>query len=385
MLSHFSVKNYKCLADVSLPLTPIHVLIGQNDTGKTSLLKAIESACRVARLGTTEGTDVTELYPGEWSGRELVWQGAKFSTVQYTLHFDERTRFRVVNEQANIGIQFKPVRTSTDESFVREAIVYHLQLDDGRVPHQENAADRQGVLQRTIGIRRLGSVFPYRLRPNHMSQPSVLRPSTEYTLDEDGFGLPTLLDELKDYDVERFLAVQSEFAKHFPQFLRIRLENAIGWERTVVNGYTQLVRGQSIGKQVWLRTKDGEIRLQQASDGAVLLLGFLALIHSPDPPKLLLLEEVENGIHPKRLIEVAKLLRQFVKRDINSPQIIMTTHSPYLLSEFQPEEVTLMRRQPDGSAKAFPLRDAPHIRERMGDGFYLGELWYNLNEEDLLK
>lgn len=100
---------------------------------------------------------------------------------------------------------------------------------------------------------------------------------------------------------------------------------------------------------------------------------------------MLLIEEPENGIHPKRLIEVAKLLRQFVEREENAPQIIMTTHSPYLLSEFQPEEVTLMRRQPDGSAKAFPLRDAPHIHERMGDGFYLGELWYNLNEEDLLK
>ena len=69
----------------------------------------------------------------------------------------------------------------------------------------------------------------------------------------------------------------------------------------------------------------------------------------------------------------------------NAPQIIMTTHSPYLLSQFQPEEVTLMRRQPDGSAKAVPLRDAKHIKERMGDDFYLGELWYNLDEEELLK
>ena len=100
---------------------------------------------------------------------------------------------------------------------------------------------------------------------------------------------------------------------------------------------------------------------------------------------MILIEEPENGIHPKRLIEVAKLLRQFVEREENAPQIIMTTHSPYLLSQFQPEEVTLMRRQPDGSAKAFPLRDAKHIKERMGDDFYLGELWYNLDEEELLK
>ena len=33
-----------------------------------------------------------------------------------------------------------------------------------------------------------------------------------------------------------------------------------------------------------------------------------------------------------------------------------------------------------------PLRDAPHIDERLGDGeFYLGELWYNLDEEELFQ
>ena len=39
-LSRFGVKNYKCLGDIDIPLTPIHVLIGQNDAGKTSLLEA---------------------------------------------------------------------------------------------------------------------------------------------------------------------------------------------------------------------------------------------------------------------------------------------------------------------------------------------------------
>ena len=37
-----------------------------------------------------------------------------------------------------------------------------------------------------------------------------------------------------------------------------------------------------------------------------------------------------------------------------------------------------------GAARARPLRDAPHIHERMGeDQFYLGELWYNLSENEL--
>ena len=65
-----------------------------------------------------------------------------------------------------------------------------------------------------------------------------------------------------------------------------------------------------------------------------------------------------------------------------APQIVFTTHSPYVLSFFQPEEVTFMSRGDDGAVRARPLREAPNIRERL-EGFYLGELWYNLSEQEL--
>ena len=38
----------------------------------------------------------------------------------------------------------------------------------------------------------------------------------------------------------------------------------------------------------------------------MLFLGLLALIHSPEPPKLLLIEEPEKGVYPKRLEEVIR-------------------------------------------------------------------------------
>ena len=31
-LSRFGVKNYKCLGEIDIPLTPIHVIIGENDS-----------------------------------------------------------------------------------------------------------------------------------------------------------------------------------------------------------------------------------------------------------------------------------------------------------------------------------------------------------------
>ena len=83
--------------------------------------------------------------------------------------------------------------------------------------------------------------------------------------------------------------------------------------------------------------------------------------------------------------EIVKLLREVVAGTPVSarPQLILSTHSPYLLSFFAPEEVTLMSRQPSGGVCALPMRDAPNIKERMDSEFYLGELWYNLSEEEL--
>ena len=202
------------------------------------------------------------------------------------------------------------------------------------------------------------------------------------------FNLATLLDDILGYDAEAFLSIRRQFCHLFPQFKTVRLESEIGVTRGFMpDGTPSFGRGN--GKAIYFNTKSGKtIRAQQASDGAILLLGFLALAHLPEPPNLLLIEEPENGIYPKRLGEVIKLLKELVNRTegVRFPQIIMSTHSPYVLSHFEPEEVTFLSRppgDPDGPVRARPLRDAPNIEERMGDGFYLGELWYNLTEEEL--
>jgi hypothetical protein len=72
---------------------------------------------------------------------------------------------------------------------------------------------------------------------------------------------------------------------------------------------------------------------------------------------------------------------------VRFPQIILTTHSPYVLSFFEPEEVTFLSRErdePGAAVRARPLRDVPDIRKRLAeDELYLGELWYNFTEEEL--
>ena len=206
-------------------------------------------------------------------------------------------------------------------------------------------------------------------------------------MDPDGFGLATLLDDILGYDPELFLALRRDFCEFFPQFKSVRIETQEALRRRFnITGQHQT--STENGKGIFFETHEGRaIRAQQASDGAILFLGLLALIHSPEPPKLLLIEEPEKGVYPKRLEEVIRLIRRLHDAPAGraAPQIIMTTHSPYLLTSFHPDEVTLMaRRNGTGPVQARPLRDAPNIEERLGNGeFYLGELWYNLSEEEL--
>ncbi len=208
-------------------------------------------------------------------------------------------------------------------------------------------------------------------------------------METDGFGLGTLLDDILGFNPKVFLAIQEEFCQFFPQFRGVRIKTEYGIHLEIqADGLPR--SSVSPGKGIYFDSRaGGSVRARHASDGAILFLGFLALAHMPDPPNLLLIEEPENGVYPKRLGQVIELLKQLVHRTegVRFPQIVLTTHSPYVLSFFAPEEVTLLSRdadRPDSPVRARPLRDAPDIKARMAeDELYLGELWYNFTEKEL--
>jgi hypothetical protein len=220
-----------------------------------------------------------------------------------------------------------------------------------------------------------------------MATPATFSEERKFRIDPDGYGLATLLDDILSFDPEEFVALRKRFCTLFPQFKSVRLSTEYAVRRAVRPDGLHTANVAE-GKAIYFESHSGAIRAQHASDGAVLLLAFLAVAHLPEPPGLLLIEEPENGIYPERLEQVIGLLKELVQGSDGKPfpQIVMTTHSPYVLSHFKPEEVTFLSRppdDPDGPVRARPLRDAPNIRERMGSEFYLGELWYNLSEEEL--
>jgi hypothetical protein len=126
----------------------------------------------------------------------------------------------------------------------------------------------------------------------------------------------------------------------------------------------------------------------RVSDGVKICTFFAALTWHPRPPKTILVEEPENGIHPKMLAEVVDLLRGLSVGKIgpHACQVIVTTHSPYLLDCIDPktEQVLVFRREADGN-RTVDKPDMDKLQVWLDEDFGLGEIWSNEKEDGLIE
>ena len=102
--------------------------------------------------------------------------------------------------------------------------------------------------------------------------------------------------------------------------------------------------------RLWIRQKDQtEFDATHASDGLLYFTGLAMHVLLARPGVPLFIEEPENGIHPRRLHELVELMRKAVTE--HGCQIVMATHSPVLLNEFrdEPESIILFRRGARGT------------------------------------
>jgi predicted ATPase len=198
-----------------------------------------------------------------------------------------------------------------------------------------------------------------------------------------GFGLAQLLDDVVGDDIRRYSAIEDDFRRVFPDVERIAIHTTKAYRvRDRANDEVEQLSQQD-GRGIYFVMKRGQFRLRaaHASDGMLFVLAYLALRHSPQSPSLLLLEEPENGIHPQRLKDLMSILRELVAESSRT-QVIMTTHSPYLVDLFKPEEVTLCFRDEYGDVRTQRLDESPIVNKRMKT-FTLGEIWSA--EEDVVR
>lgn len=127
---------------------------------------------------------------------------------------------------------------------------------------------------------------------------------------------------------------------------------------------------------------------QAVSEGTLLALGLLTMLHEVSPPQetdrstVVLLDDIDRGLHPDAQLELIKLLRELA--ELKDLQIVMTTHSPYIVDALAPQEVCVLALDETGTTRARMLSEIPGA-DRYRGMLSTGQLWSSQGESWVLE
>ena len=116
----------------------------------------------------------------------------------------------------------------------------------------------------------------------------------------------------------------------------------------------------ALGESLFMLKENGrEFPAPVLSDGTLRFAALAATFFQPDMPRLVTIEEIENGLHPSRLRLLLELLRSQAER--REVQVIATTHSPRLLEWLEEDEYATTffcgRDEETGATEIRPLTE----------------------------
>jgi predicted ATPase len=116
------------------------------------------------------------------------------------------------------------------------------------------------------------------------------------------------------------------------------------------------------------RDTDAYFNAHALSDGTLRFICLVTLLLQPQVPAVVVVDEPELGLHPYAVTLLASLLRAASKR----AQVIVSTQSVSLVNQFEPEDIVVVDRGPQGSE--FRRLTTTEIAQWLEE-YSLGELW----------
>lgn len=336
------VQNYGCIRRVTLLLSPLHALIGPNDSGKSTVLRAVRTAAQFA-AGRFEGT------PGSWVPFDPMFD-PKTPDAEVSLRFPDGLAYAIRNldgthelyESLSVG-QDEVARGSGARLWNQLGLLHRNDVPEAATDHV--ATVRTRITQATM----------VRFDPDSLRVPAPLIPESHGIAfaDERGAGLASVFDAIINRDSESFARIQAGVRKLFPSVSKVGLINTSESHKEIA---VTLTDGTRVGAKAM-------------SEGLLYYLGFAA-VQYVDGSRLFLIEEPENGLHPARISEVMRVLREMSK----TSQVVIATHSPLVVNELEGHEASVLTRRPGEGTRAELLKNVPRFEEATRV-YQLGEFW----------
>jgi predicted ATPase len=409
MLTRIQARHYRCLRYIDQRLEPFQILVGANATGKTTFLDVVNFLSELVSSGvesavrnrSTSPKDLTWNRTGD--GFELAIEAEFPETLRSLLAHSDFTHvryevgIRTDIDGEGVGISDERVwliKNINDQLPQRKLFPENL-LEPGTILLPKKGV-RSGGTKALIVSKVLGGNDNYTVETLKGYSPSWKQSPKKSALgnlpaDESSFPVSSwlrsfLLQETQQFVLNSHLIRMASppgqsrgfkpdgsnlpwVIEQISQSNNSRIKNWIRHLKTALPDLKDIrtvLREDDKHRYLVLEYENGlEIPSWLASDGTLRLLALTLPAYLSEFKGIYLIEEPENGIHPKAAETVFQSLAS-----VYDAQVLLATHSPVLLSLIKPKDsskVLCFAKRDDGSTDIISGDRHPKLKEWQGE------------------
>jgi predicted ATPase len=411
MIRRIEALNYRCLRYVSQPLEHFHVLVGPNASGKSTFLDvlglvrdllawglddailaredlrgSIGRARRVEELIFNQIADRFELAIELEIPNEL--RNPKADTYYQVARYEiaigkdsENGELTIVNETLWLCPEPSPRTIPHSSLFPNEPVPptsvltkrarkgWHKVINkksgrdfftsetggmqgknlriDPRKPALANLFQVEEFFPATLWVRNIlmEGIHVLALNSAAMRRPSS--PSIQRAFRTDGSNLPLVVRDLRNDHEKDFKDWLDHLRTVLPDLQMIDV--------------IERPEDRHLYLNVHYSTLEHPVPSWLLSDGTLRLLALTLLAYLPNNREVYLIEEIENGIHPRAIEAVFDSLSS-----VYDGQVLLATHSPLIVGLTKPEQVLCFAKNPSGATSIVRGSEHPKLKDWRG-------------------
>ncbi|KAF0238557.1 MAG: SMC domain [Prolixibacteraceae bacterium] len=336
MIDKITIKNFKAIQSATIKLSDLSVFVGNNGSGKSSVIEALQTLQNVLLYGLSNG------FNERWFGLEHIRNTSTPAKSADKKLFTNDIEIEIKGKLPAGKYQYK-VCFNTIPNGDLYLVTHESLLQNKTEIFKSEVIDEKGYTEFFLKNEPLPT--------NRIANNLVL--SAKNLLGDNSF-----VQDFKNYISSwQFLSLEPE-RMYFPirrdySSTSIRMKSTgenladvfsrmqdnpnisdiiLDKMRYVLPDLDNVGREEiSIQKQIYLFLQEHNSKRRLPSwlfsSGTLRILAILAILNSETPPSIVFIEEIENGLDPRTL----NLLVEEIRSLIPEHQFITTTHSPYFL------------------------------------------------------
>jgi predicted ATPase len=340
MFDAVSFQNYKCLADVTIELGRMTLLVGANASGKSSVLDGIHLLCQLAVPQPNE-------LQAFGSRAGVVFSDLRSPSRLRTSGRTGALRIEAIKGKGDARSALLVVRAepSSDSNSENVTVETGPSKGSGSGITVSLAGVNQAWLTFFHGLEAQGFGRAIRLRLDSARVSGLALDSLQPRVEEDGTGTAAVIAWLAEQRAPALEAIEADLRRVVPRARRFRPQRAEQGDRTARLFSLEVDSGAVIPADL-------------LSEGTLLTIGLLTVLHGTPPPRLVLLDDFDRALHPKAQAQLVACVKTMLAQRPDL-QFVCTTHSPYVLDLFQAEDVCVLRADAQGLTRARRLTEHP--------------------------